>query len=415
MALRSWNWYKDKPFSFQAGRSIVLVAVVILGLVTYQQHNRAQEGRIQAQEGRIQAQEGSIQAQEGRLQAQEGRLQAQEGRLQAQEGRLQAQERAMQSLGVLEVTFVIASCASNLTWADPLLDAGYAVVVIEKCRQAQDGSTAVKNKVRNASRQRTMLFHVDISELNRGREAHTYLWYIINYWDQLSSVVFFLQGDAHLHIHRKISDKAAYLQHTALDFISQRLSYQSLSNDKQVVPSFPKHGSFSSTARSFCNIFTKFVHTNGTCYGWVAARFAHFVVARRTIKKHPKSAYQHLLRKFEDDALASQEWHPYSRGAKNDSSGLAQVTGAVVLETSWNLIFGCSRLVTRKPHVNCSFGITTWRADGKRVLHHCEPGVATTWRIMNSRSPAPKRENFLAFDEENSNSCRKFHDIAAEL
>ena len=104
---------------------------------------------------------------------------------------------------------VIAGCDGDISWAEPVAAAGVSTVLLQKCAGGRDeGKEEHKNyrwndasPVPNATPPawlRTLAVRP-----NRGREAHSYLWWIVHDYDnlRLRPVTLFLQDDAPRHVH----------------------------------------------------------------------------------------------------------------------------------------------------------------------------------------------------------------------
>mmetsp|Transcript_24049 Transcript_24049/g.54701 ORF Transcript_24049/g.54701 Transcript_24049/m.54701 type:complete len:401 (-) Transcript_24049:31-1233(-) len=328
---------------------------------------------------------------------------------------LRRNEALVVGLVATQSTFVIASCMSDLRWAAPLARAGHTVVVLEKCKphyMSDLGGAAPKGFTNHTDKRPRALEYVDLSALNKGRESHSYLWFIVNRWDRLPQTIVFLQGDAPDHVrHGATESCASYLLTRVRDFVAGKYSYLSLNHDMKIVPHFPSAGRFGWDGHSYCQMYRAFTHSQGRCHAWVAARYAHFAVASRTVKRHPLRAYERLLRTFEDDLLATKAFPRY--GTK--SRGRAHGKGGYVVELSWNLIFGCVRTVTRRPHTNCSFSTENLHADGGHIWRFCPANVASEWKHMDGKRYAHRSHNHLAFDEDDRNGCVAFHNLSHDV
>ena len=89
-----------------------------------------------------------------------------------------------EEMGSVRATLVVASCESPLQWVVPLLRLGLDATVMEQCSRTRDDLPA-EIKLRAVPR--------------CGREAHSYIAYIISEWHALPNHLFFLQGDAPKH------------------------------------------------------------------------------------------------------------------------------------------------------------------------------------------------------------------------
>ena len=86
---------------------------------------------------------------------------------------------------MFNATLIVASCGSELDWLDALLarEPGLQAVIVEQCT------------LRRASGRRVSI----VSAPRCGREAGSYLLYIIRQWVALPVHLFFMQGDAPRH------------------------------------------------------------------------------------------------------------------------------------------------------------------------------------------------------------------------
>ena len=86
---------------------------------------------------------------------------------------------------MFNATLIVASCGSELDWLDALLarEPGLQAVIVEQCT------------LRRASGRRVSI----VSAPRCGREAGSYLLYIIRQWEALPVHLFFMQGDAPRH------------------------------------------------------------------------------------------------------------------------------------------------------------------------------------------------------------------------
>ena len=287
------------------------------------------------------------------------------------------------SLAVHEalVSIVVASCADNLTWVDVFLRRGYKVHVLEKCSNGRNSSAPYLLRSATYARQiaeplrgRVRWTHLP----NVGREAHSYLHYIVNDWSALRPTTIFLQGDTPRHgidLERQLSTGGLLAR-----FVSECWSFASLVDMLQ--PSTFRTG-HSIPLSTFCRLWQSFddgaagaggADEDRPCPVWTTAGWASFAVSRRTIRSRPLSSYRWWLSSFENATQALELWAklrgmPPLDNADEDTGGADVVRsqnvatharaariGATFFERAWPLIFGCSSTLAK-----CAFSPTEAR------------------------------------------------------
>ena len=179
-----------------------------------------------------------------------------------------------------DVQVVIASCLEDLSWAAPLVSAGFAVLAIDKCEHGRDGGYGTSNASRTVPAG-IKLVHPHTP--NRGRESHTFLWFIVHHLDTLRGTTVFLQGDAtrraaclhHLssvqhtaRSHRRHVDTASLPAEIAA-FAQSGASYTSLAKARRALPAIFK---YTLGLESVCKVWHAF--RSGECKLWSAHLWA---------------------------------------------------------------------------------------------------------------------------------------------
>ena len=246
---------------------------------------------------------------------------------------------------------VIASCANDLTWASKLRP--LSVLVLEKC---PSGAQDIKKSARPLARPAPLphwIERVDVRP-NLGREAHSYLWYITEYWSRLRAVTIFLQGDAPNHriIPSALVQLASAVPPACLSFLS-------------VVPRAwvtPAWWHEETQLRTYCELWRDFGRgASRECATWRAASHAHFAVNNRTIKQHPLASYLRWRRTFETDAAVSAFGRDHERRVdhpSNETIARFATRGASFFERSWAMLFGCTTIWD-----GCTFSTNATRQD----------------------------------------------------
>lgn len=256
---------------------------------------------------------------------------------------------------------VIASCRDDLYWASSIVRV-CQVFVLEKCRNRTIDDIGLPAYRRHTMRQpkrprlRTpksqLLTHESssvppllgaetIHVTNCGRESHAYLWFIVRFWEKLSPLVAFLQGDAHRHLSlatiTTLPKRLQQLQKQPMAFV--HLAGHFLWSAQH----WPQEDNWSSNMKLMCDMHKNFsvpaASPAGSCAVWLSMTHAHFVAKRETIWRHPRSRYTNLLRLFETE------------GGECSLKGIEAVRLGVLMERSWSLVFGCTRRLTTCGHV----------------------------------------------------------------
>ena len=236
----------------------------------------------------------------------------------------------------------------KLGWARPMAVGGLHVVVLEKCSSMADdrgrnvalGSTDKKRKVGVGPAERPPeLTYVPLSP-NCGRESHSFIWYIINHYDQLRPITVFMQGDAHYHLERFTQPRLAAIV-SELHASPQPPAFLPLTG-------LPVPNTLWSGAKLplHCELYRNFSGRSDACQLWTSTTHAHFAVSRAAIHRHSRRSYRTLLRQFE----------------AADGTCRPRIEATVLLERSWSLIFGCTRWL------GCPF---TQSTDEKELFRAC--------------------------------------------
>jgi len=258
---------------------------------------------------------------------------------------------------------VIASCRSALDWAAPAVHDHRVegVIILEQCAEIEaDGGAPARGALANGTQLEGSKhgFERILVTPNRGREAHAYLWFIVNRWDILPPLTLFMQGDAPNHVPclallSGMSPAACWS--STIDHLTKR-PWSFVSLTELVVPSTYTAWKTLATYLELCRRFTTSSPLPQRCHVWAADAFAHFAVSNGTIQRHPRAMYAALLEWFEADALSQHWW-----GERNfKASGVhgAHAFGATVMERAWSLIFGCTDAIGG---ARCSFDANTSR------------------------------------------------------
>ena len=265
----------------------------------------------------------------------------------------------MESRTLVGVTAVVASCKTNLTWAH-YVATRLNVIVYEQC--GKDADLPLPFVVRETRR--------------CGREAHSYLEYIVQHWDDLPEHIVFLQGDAPRHIHR-------FSTRTLLQSIA------SLVRSKSTFAMLPHSGT---VATSPCQVAWKGSSTNPGMQDVQLAianvsvpvsshTYAHFYVARERVRRHPVAYYKRLNELF----------------FTGSGPGCGRKT-ASLFERGWPLMFGCAQPVPAFRVVNSpSYG---------DFLRACRRPATLFCCAATEETSAPA---FLVQGEENRIGCAAWH------
>lgn len=253
---------------------------------------------------------------------------------------------------------VVVSCMDQLGWAVPLATAGLQVLVLEKCANLRDdlgrpvaaGSTSARRKVGKSKAQRPkQLQYVEVA--NCGREAHAYIWYIVEAWDRLREQTVFLQGDAHHHL------EPALMARLAAVVLELRASPRPPSFLPLCGGAVPSSMWSAAGLADHCELFRNFSRpepwpeprpaprsqpqSERPCQVWSSTTHAHFVVSRQAIRRHSRRSYRTMLRRL----------------FESGDGACVRRDAATFLERSWNLIFGCARML------GCTFTERTTQAE----------------------------------------------------
>ena len=249
---------------------------------------------------------------------------------------------------------VIASCANDLAWASKLWP--LPVLVLEKCPAGVQDNKATRPLVRPALLPQ-WIERVEIRP-NLGREAHSYLWYITEYWSRLREITIFLQGDAPRH----------HIVPTALVQLASAvppacLSFLSVAPLAWVTPAWWHE---ETRLKTYCELWQDYGRdASRSCTTWRAASHAHFAVKNSTIKRHPQATYLRWRRTFETQAAVSAFGRDHERPIDqptNETVARFATRGASFFERSWAMLFGCTTIWE-----GCAFSTNTTRRDVARL------------------------------------------------
>ena len=206
----------------------------------------------------------------------------------------------MQVASIVDATLVVASCASRLHWLQPLTSI-FSIVVMEQC----------SHLLTNSSRPDYPTIHVR----RCGREAHSYLAFIIQRWGSLPAHVIFMQSDAHKHCGRNLSGS------NLLTLLESNLTFSMLPGSGTLVPS--------SCQVDWVEVLELQQLVANVSRPVTSHTFAHFYATRERIRGRPLELYTGLARRF-----------------SSEKEGFACGTGAATsFERMWPLVFGCAEPV----------------------------------------------------------------------
>ena len=193
-----------------------------------------------------------------------------------------------------EIEIVVAHYSENLAWLEP---------VIEHCKVYSKGGA------KNAPK---LNFDVETLE-NIGREGHTYLHHIVNYYDSLKDVTLFTQGrvDDHTDLTAvEMKDialntkpgRVTTFPHRAMELFHlwdgipwEKYPCWAKWSSKEGV--FKGKRALKTPAEYFKDIFNNFGHDKTPdSIGFQPG--AIFAVRRETIHRHPKKLYERILNEF---------------------------------------------------------------------------------------------------------------------
>lgn len=117
---------------------------------------------------------------------------------------------------------------------------------------------------------------------NIAREAGSYLWYIVNYWDNLPKKIFFIHGHQRAY-HQRVSLEDAVSKYINFDFydFNHFYRYHWILNERQDL---------------FLGLWEELLKKRfGSCPQRIVCDLcAQFVVDRDLIKQNPKELYEHI-------------------------------------------------------------------------------------------------------------------------
>ena len=332
---------------------------------------------------------------------------------------------------IMKVDAVIASCASDLSWAEEAL-AHLNVIVLEKCgpgslsdggkapRHASKGRFRTKHHgathTRVAAAAASMAsdarsgdpgagvrrsggaagaaasrFQYVTVNPNRGRDGMAITWYLAHRYHSLADYTIFLQGDApnHVKVDAVVKDALNQVRTGPVSFLGLA---GSLKGALHAASPYRDLG-------LYCDLFHNFTYSNQStpCYVWVAPPWNTFMVSRSTVHRHKQAAYQNLLSFFDNETASDHAWGKPRTGHKS----LSHYEGTVFMERSWALIFGC----TRSAGPQCTFSADTPRHELKE---RCPYGEGT---------PGGRRvhQDHLSGDiTEPRLGCRAFGDVSTQ-
>mmetsp|Transcript_43881 Transcript_43881/g.99214 ORF Transcript_43881/g.99214 Transcript_43881/m.99214 type:complete len:297 (+) Transcript_43881:66-956(+) len=203
-----------------------------------------------------------------------------------------------------DATLVVASCGSRLPWLQPMVSI-FSVVVMEQCA----------HMLTNVSRPEYPVMHVP----RCGREAHSYLQFIIRRWDTLPAHIVFMQSDAHKHWSRmSVPDLLALIQ--------SNLTFSMLPGSGQL-------GS-SSCQVNWADVLQLQQRVSNVSRPVTSHTYAHFYATRDRLLGRSFEFYSDLARRF-------------SLGIEGSSSTWAScgIPAATTFERTWPLILGCAEPV----------------------------------------------------------------------
>jgi hypothetical protein len=320
---------------------------------------------------------------------------------------------------------VVASCRENISWAVAFVKYGYRVTILEKCRRLPEenddggvGGVGGGGGGGGGGSGGSGGSNVEwISLPNVGREAHAYLWFIVNRWTKLAPATIFLQGDSPRHV--DLEAVPAFVRR----FVSECWSYASLNNHMQHAATFRTRINWPIPLSTYCELWRSFERgppsaADGTaaeelCPLWSSVAWASFVVARRTIHHRPRATYERWLHSFEAKETASALWPPSSRLSPFHKDPLGDLKsddpsarwGATFFERAWTLIFGCSAAVT-----GCAYTPRTSRSE---LFSRCpmSDAIAPESSYQTSNNA---RVFTLVKGEIHPSGCRAIHRLAMQ-
>ncbi len=308
---------------------------------------------------------------------------------------------------------VVSSCGENLTWVNRFAESGFSVTIIDKCRNnTAEGSAdaGVDDALGGSSLSRAIEW---ISLPNLGREAHSYLWYIVHRWAALRPTTVFMQGDAPHHV--KLETLTALIE----QFMSECWSFVSLVSMLHAATF--RTGTLRTRwpipLATYCALWRSFEtrpsaadgdEDDALCPLWAAAGWASFAVARRTVRHRPRSAYERWLRSFEDTATARALWPPRGRDWGAEADEPVAKWGATFFERAWTLVFGCTEALS-----GCAYTTNTSRAE---LLSRCpmSDSIAPESPAGSKRTSNVAKIYALVQGEVSPYGCRAMHRLAVQ-
>jgi hypothetical protein len=129
---------------------------------------------------------------------------------------------------------------------------------------------------------------------NIGRESHTYLYHIVNNYDNLADVTLFIQGQVEDHLALSPELFVAYSKHGLKQFDAWS-GIVHVKKWKEDQDSGAMRSATESPATFWMNVFGT-QHPKEITFSWAAL----FAVRKEAVKQRPKEFYERLLRMFEE-------------------------------------------------------------------------------------------------------------------
>jgi hypothetical protein len=130
---------------------------------------------------------------------------------------------------------------------------------------------------------------------NIGREGHTYLKYIIDYYDNLSEINIFIQDDFRNHLINKNHFTSCLNENLEKDFYmfpcswreDDNIIYRQVNNGFLDLHFLPRDNNYIKEFSEKFEIFLPNSYNTETC--------AHFLLSKEKILKYPKEKYEQIL------------------------------------------------------------------------------------------------------------------------
>lgn len=215
-----------------------------------------------------------------------------------------------------DVEIVVARYEEDLQWLFP---SGKRAIIYNKGK-ALDAETAAKFKA--------------VVELpNVGREAHTYLYHIVNKWDTLAKVTIFVQG--------RINDHCPIVYRHRLDSYVRELGRQASLYGVSKNACAHRKGLMSAIPEFKMSTFYPYIQDTGLTYGvWLEAHVLRHLVPKTStcipVPSFPQHLKWYIGAVFAAERVAIKKTSKFIyEGLLEDLSGARDPESAYFMERTW--------------------------------------------------------------------------------